>query len=225
MAQAAKDGRRRARDLVHARGHAEVGAALGQPHADAAGQVQGPALRRARARPTSSSRSSASRRRSCYTSFYWDNLIYFGMGPKKGPDGKLALTLPMGDEKLPGHRGGGHRRLRLRDLQGRAGSTSARRVGIAGEHLTGAEMAAALSKALGREVRYNAVSPGGLPRLRVPGRRRPREHVPVQPRLQRRVLPPRAASIFRGASIRGSRASKPGCPATRSASRSSEATV
>jgi len=26
------------------------------------------------------------------TSFYWDNLIYFGMGPKKGPDGKLAIT-------------------------------------------------------------------------------------------------------------------------------------
>ena len=37
-----------------------------------------------------------------YTSFYWDNLIHFGMGPKKGPDGKLAFTLPMGDKKLPG---------------------------------------------------------------------------------------------------------------------------
>jgi len=37
-----------------------------------------------------------------FTSFYWDNLIYFGMGPKKGPDGKLAFTIPMGDKKLPG---------------------------------------------------------------------------------------------------------------------------
>jgi uncharacterized protein YbjT (DUF2867 family) len=36
------------------------------------------------------------------TSFYWDNMIFFGMGPKKGPDGVLALTLPMGDKKLPG---------------------------------------------------------------------------------------------------------------------------
>ena len=36
------------------------------------------------------------------TSFYWDNLIHFGMGPKKGPDGKLAFMLPMGDKKLPG---------------------------------------------------------------------------------------------------------------------------
>jgi len=36
------------------------------------------------------------------TSFYWDNLIGFGMGPKKGPDGKLAFVLPMGNKKLPG---------------------------------------------------------------------------------------------------------------------------
>ena len=36
------------------------------------------------------------------TSFYWDNLIHFGMGPKKGPDGKLAFVLPMADKKLPG---------------------------------------------------------------------------------------------------------------------------
>ena len=36
------------------------------------------------------------------TSFYWENLIYFGAGPKKGPDGTLALTYPMADKKLPG---------------------------------------------------------------------------------------------------------------------------
>ncbi len=36
------------------------------------------------------------------TSFYWDNFIYFGMAPKKGENGKLALSLPMGDKKLPG---------------------------------------------------------------------------------------------------------------------------
>ncbi|MGI8637196.1 MAG: NmrA family NAD(P)-binding protein [Segetibacter sp.] len=34
------------------------------------------------------------------TSFYYDNFIYFGMGPKKGADGKLTITLPMGDRKL-----------------------------------------------------------------------------------------------------------------------------
>jgi uncharacterized protein YbjT (DUF2867 family) len=37
-----------------------------------------------------------------YTSFYWENLIYFGAGPQKGPDGKLYLTMPMGDKRLPG---------------------------------------------------------------------------------------------------------------------------
>ena len=24
------------------------------------------------------------------TSFYWDNFIYFGMGPRKGPDGHVV---------------------------------------------------------------------------------------------------------------------------------------
>jgi hypothetical protein len=37
-----------------------------------------------------------------YTSFYWDNLIHFGMAPKRGADGTLAFVLPMGDAKLPG---------------------------------------------------------------------------------------------------------------------------
>lgn len=90
------------------------------------------------------------------TSFYWENLIYFGAGPKKGPDGKLAITFPMGNKKLPG--------MSSEDIgkcaygifkKGREfiGKT----VGIAGEHLTGAQMANALTNALGQEVRYNDV--------------------------------------------------------------------
>jgi uncharacterized protein YbjT (DUF2867 family) len=35
-------------------------------------------------------------------SFYWDNFIYFGAGPKKGPDGKLYLTFPLDDKKMGG---------------------------------------------------------------------------------------------------------------------------
>ena len=35
-----------------------------------------------------------------YPSFYWENFIYFGAGPKMGTDGKLALTLPIGEAKL-----------------------------------------------------------------------------------------------------------------------------
>jgi uncharacterized protein YbjT (DUF2867 family) len=92
------------------------------------------------------------------TSFYWDNFIYFGMGPKKGPDGKLAITLPMGDKKLPGIAAEDIGRCAYgifkkgRELIGKT-------VGIAGEHLTGSEMAAAFSHALRQDVVYNAVYP------------------------------------------------------------------
>jgi uncharacterized protein YbjT (DUF2867 family) len=102
------------------------------------------------------------------TSFYWDNLIYFGAGPKPGPDGVLAITMPMGDKKLPG--------IAAEDI-GKAAYAIFRRgpefvgrtVAIAGEHLTGAEMAAALTRALGREVRYNEVSPETYRSLGFPG--------------------------------------------------------
>lgn len=92
------------------------------------------------------------------TSFYWDNFIYFGMGPKKGPDGKLALTMPMGDKKLPGIAAEDIGKCALGVFK-KGNEYIGKTVGIAGEHLTGAEMAAALSKALGKEVRYNDVPP------------------------------------------------------------------
>jgi uncharacterized protein YbjT (DUF2867 family) len=102
------------------------------------------------------------------TSFYWDNLINFGMTPTKGPDGVLAFTMPMGDRKLPG--------IAAEDIgkcaygifkkgEDYIGKT----VGIAGEHLSGQEMAAALGEALGQEVRYNAVSPEAFRGFGFPG--------------------------------------------------------
>ena len=92
------------------------------------------------------------------TSFYWDNLIHFGMGPKKGEDGKLAFVLPMADKKLPG--------IAAEDI-GRcaygvfkAGDTYINKtVGIAGDHPTGAQMAKGLSDALGEDVAYAYVPP------------------------------------------------------------------
>lgn len=92
------------------------------------------------------------------TSFYWDNLIYFGMGPKKGPDGKLAITLPMGDKKLPGIAAEDIGKCALGIFK-KGREFIGKTVGIAGEHLTGAQMAAALTNALGQEVRYNNVPP------------------------------------------------------------------
>jgi uncharacterized protein YbjT (DUF2867 family) len=101
------------------------------------------------------------------TSFYWDNLIHFGMGPKKGPDGKLTFILPMGDKKLPG--------IAAEDI-GRCAYGVFKRpeligktVGIAGEHLTGAQMAAELSRALGREVVHGAITPEAYRALGFPG--------------------------------------------------------
>lgn len=91
-------------------------------------------------------------------SFYWDNLIYFGAGPKRGADGVLAITFPMGDKKLSG--------IAAEDIGKcaygifkKGPALAGKRIGIAGDEPTCAEMAASLSKALGQEVRYNEVSP------------------------------------------------------------------
>ena len=92
------------------------------------------------------------------TSFYWENLIYFGAGPKRGADGVLALTFPMDDKKLPGIAVDDIGKCAYGVLK-RGHEFVGKTVGIAGEHLTGTQMAASLSRALGEEVRYNAVSP------------------------------------------------------------------
>lgn len=90
------------------------------------------------------------------TSFYWDNLIYFGMAPKKGEDGKYYFTMPMGDKKLPGIAAEDIGKCAygvLKNGNGYIGKT----VGISGEQLTGAQMTAVLSKVLGVDVVYNSV--------------------------------------------------------------------
>ena len=102
------------------------------------------------------------------TSFYWDNFIHFGMGPKKGADGKLAITLPMGNKKLAG--------IAAEDIGKTAyaifdkgAEMIGKTVGIAGGHLTGAQMAKSLSKALGQQVSYNAVPPATYRAFGFPG--------------------------------------------------------
>lgn len=92
------------------------------------------------------------------TSFYWENLITFGMGPRKGPDGKLAITLPMGEKKLPGIAAEDIGRCAYGIFK-RGTEFIGKTVGVAGEHPTGGQMATALGKALGKEVHYNEVSP------------------------------------------------------------------
>lgn len=92
------------------------------------------------------------------TSFYWENFIHFGMGPAADQSGNLAITFPIGNAKFPS--------IAVEDIGKcaygifkRSAEFVGKRVGIAGQHLTGDEMAAAFSRALGREVRYNAIEP------------------------------------------------------------------
>ena len=90
-----------------------------------------------------------------HTSFYWDNFIHFGSEPQRGEDGVLTLTMPMGDKALPGIAVEDIGRCALGILK--AGDRYiGESVGIAGEHLTGEEMAAALTDTLGEPVRYFA---------------------------------------------------------------------
>jgi len=102
------------------------------------------------------------------TSFYWDNFIHFGMGPKKGPDGKLAITFPMGDKKLPG--------IAAEDIGKcaygiftKGDEFKGKTVAISGENLTGVQMAAVFTEVLGQEVRYNNVSPEAYRGFGFPG--------------------------------------------------------
>ncbi|WP_310572260.1 NmrA/HSCARG family protein [Gemmatimonas sp.] len=85
--------------------------------------------------------------------FYWDNLIHFGMGPRANEQGELVMALPLGGAKLPG--------IGAEDI-GRCAygifkegpSTIGQRIGIAGESLSGEDMAAKLGKAIGRPVHF-----------------------------------------------------------------------
>jgi uncharacterized protein YbjT (DUF2867 family) len=102
------------------------------------------------------------------TSFYWDNLVYFGSGPKKTPDGRYALTLPMGDRKLPGIVSEDIGRCAYGIFK-RGPALAGETVGIAGEHLTGTQMAASLARAMGEDVFYNAVTPEAYRSFGFPG--------------------------------------------------------
>lgn len=89
-------------------------------------------------------------------SFYWDNFIFFGMGPQKGPDGKLVLSLPMGDKKLPAIAAEDIGKCALGIFKNPA-AYQGKTIGICGDQPTGYEMAEKLSKALNKEISYNAV--------------------------------------------------------------------
>ncbi len=80
----------------------------------------------------------------------------------------MAITFPLDEKKLPA--------IAVEDIGKcaygifkRGREFIGKTVAIAGEHLSGAEMAAALTRALGREVRYNAVAPEAYRGFGFPG--------------------------------------------------------
>ena len=103
-----------------------------------------------------------------YASFYWENMIYFGMGPKKNDDNMYSIAFPMGDKKMAG--------IGAEDI-GKCAYGIFRKgteligktVGVAGDQLTINEMARLLSKAIGQEVSYYEISPDQYRSLGFPG--------------------------------------------------------
>jgi hypothetical protein len=82
------------------------------------------------------------------TTFYWENMIYFGMDPKRSEDGKLSITFPMCDKRLSG--------IAAEDIGACAygifkGGEAfiGKSVSIAGENITCAQMAKELSEFCG----------------------------------------------------------------------------
>jgi uncharacterized protein YbjT (DUF2867 family) len=102
------------------------------------------------------------------TSFYWDNMYMFGMGPAKQSDGNYSITFPMGTKKMSG--------IAAEDIGGvaygifkKGKELVGKTIAIAGEHLTGAQMADKLSSGLGIKVAYNAVTPDAYRGFGFPG--------------------------------------------------------
>lgn len=92
------------------------------------------------------------------TSFFWENFIYFGMGPRRGEDGKLAITLPLMGKALAGIAAEDIGKCAYALFQQGAAAIG-QKIGIAGEHLTGEQMAATFTRVLGEAVRFRDVPP------------------------------------------------------------------
>ena len=152
------------------------------------------------------------------TAFYWENLIYFGLGPARGEDGVLAITYPMGDSRLPGIGVEDIGKIALGVFK-RGPEFIGKTIAVSGENLTGAQMAEKLSKALGEEVRYSASTPtsSGASASRVPTRS---GTCSSSSGTSTRSTPAHATGRSPSRSIRNSRTSTPGSPHTPSRSHS-----
>lgn len=111
------------------------------PHFDAKGEAD--ALFAAEGPPTSY----------LLLAWYFDNLIHFGAGPRRGEDGKLTLALPLGGTPLPGIAASDIGACALGIFR-QGNSAVGKRFGVAGDVLSGEQLAAALGKHLGEPVGF-----------------------------------------------------------------------
>src|SRR5262249_48741842 len=102
------------------------------------------------------------------TSVYWDTFIYFGLGPRKNDDGSYTLVLPMADRPLPGIAAEDIGKCAFGIFR-RGDALVGKTVGVAGEFLTGAQMAAGFATATGRKVGYYAMPHADFAKLGFPG--------------------------------------------------------
>lgn len=101
------------------------------------------------------------------STFYWENLMA-PFGPRRGANGVLELSLPMGTSRLSGIAVDDIGRTALAVL-GRDTDLIGATVSIAGEHLTLTAMADALGEALGEPVQYVPLTPDAYRKLDFPG--------------------------------------------------------
>jgi len=102
------------------------------------------------------------------TPFHWEAFV-FGLGaPQPGPDGVRTLAMPLGEAPLPGITAEDIGRCAyaiFQDPTRFVGKT----VGIAGEHTTGAQLAAGLSDVFGEPVHYQPIPAEIFRNLPFPG--------------------------------------------------------
>jgi uncharacterized protein YbjT (DUF2867 family) len=101
------------------------------------------------------------------TTYYWDGFASL-FPPKRQEDGSLVLALPMADRKLAGIAAEDIGRTAYGIFK-RGTSLTGETVSIAGEHLTGAEYAAAFADLLGEPVHYYPVPYDGFRAAGFPG--------------------------------------------------------
>ena len=91
------------------------------------------------------------------TTFYFDSLAIPGVGPVRGEDGKLVISLPMADQPLSGIASEDIGKTALGIFK-RGEEYIGKTVSAAGEHLTVDQYAAKLTEVLGEEVVYRPLT-------------------------------------------------------------------